>query len=75
MSIKYPNAHFLKVDVDECPETTVAYNVHSMPTFIFLRNKIRLVLKLLASGSCSFYTSNDSILRWPSTTDAKVGIG
>jgi hypothetical protein len=44
MSVKYPNAHFLKVDVDECPETTVAYNVHSMPTFIFLRNKIRLVL-------------------------------
>jgi len=42
MSIKYPNAHFLKVDVEECPETAVAYNVNSMPTFIFLRNKIRI---------------------------------
>ena len=41
MSVKYPNAHFLKVDVEECPETAVAYNVNSMPTFIFLRNKIR----------------------------------
>jgi thiol-disulfide isomerase/thioredoxin len=41
LSSKYPNAHFLKVDVEECPETAVAYNVHSMPTFIFLRNKIR----------------------------------
>ena len=41
LSNKYPNALFLKVDVDECPETAAAYNVNSMPTFIFLRNKIR----------------------------------
>jgi len=41
LSTKYPNAFFIKVDVDECPETAVAYNVNSMPTFIFLRNKIR----------------------------------
>jgi thiol-disulfide isomerase/thioredoxin len=44
MSIKYPNAHFLNVDVDECQETAAAYGVNSMPTFIFMRNKTRLAL-------------------------------
>lgn len=44
MSVKYPNAHFLNVDVNNCQETAVAYGVTSMPTFIFLRNKTRLAL-------------------------------
>ena len=30
---------FLKVDVDKCPGTAAAYNVTSMPTFIFIRNR------------------------------------
>ena len=42
MSVKYPNAHFLNVDVDQCQETAAAYGVSSMPTFIFLRNKTRV---------------------------------
>lgn len=44
MSIKYPNAHFLNVDVDECQETAAAYGITAMPTFVFLRNKTRLAL-------------------------------
>ena len=44
MSTKYPNAHFLNVDVDECQETAASYGVTAMPTFVFLRNKTRLAL-------------------------------
>ena len=44
MSTKFPNAHFLNVDVDECQETAASYGVTAMPTFIFLRNKTRLAL-------------------------------
>ena len=44
MSLKYPNAHFLNVDVDECQETAAAYGISAMPTFVFLRNKTRLAL-------------------------------
>lgn len=42
MSVKYANAHFLNVDVDECQETAAAYGITAMPTFIFMRNKARL---------------------------------
>lgn len=39
LSTKYPNAVFLKVDVDKCPGTAAAYEVSSMPTFLFMRNR------------------------------------
>lgn len=39
LSTKYPNAFFLKVDVDKCPGTAAANEVSSMPTFIFYRNQ------------------------------------
>ncbi|XP_018336597.1 thioredoxin-2 [Agrilus planipennis] len=29
----------LKVSVDECEELTVEYNISSMPTFLFIKNK------------------------------------
>ena len=44
MSTKYPNAHFLNVDVDECSETAASHGVTAMPTFMFLRNKTRLAM-------------------------------
>ena len=44
MSVKFPNAHFLNVDVDACQETAASYGVTAMPTFVFLRNKTRLAL-------------------------------
>ena len=30
------------MDVDACPETTASYSVTAMPTFVFLKNKVRL---------------------------------
>jgi thioredoxin len=39
LSTKYPNALFLKVDVDKCPGTAAANEVNSMPTFILFRNR------------------------------------
>ncbi len=34
-----PNVLFIKVDVDENEETTAAYDISAMPTFIFIKNK------------------------------------
>lgn len=41
-SVKYPNAVFLKVDVDKCQETGAAAGVSAMPTFVFYRNKTKI---------------------------------
>jgi len=42
LSTKFPNAAFLKVDVDECQETAASQGVSAMPTFIFFRNKTKI---------------------------------
>lgn len=42
LSGKYPNAVFLKVDVDQCQETAASQGVTAMPTFMFFRNKTKL---------------------------------
>nr|QWA14831.1 thioredoxin [Diaphanosoma celebensis] len=39
---RYPRAVFLKVDVDQCPETAASNGVTAMPTFIFFRNKAKV---------------------------------
>jgi len=35
---KYPDAIFLKIDVDECPEAAQSQQVQAMPTFNFYKN-------------------------------------
>ena len=43
LASQYPNtAIFLKVDVDECEDVAMEYNISSMPTFIFIKNKQKL---------------------------------
>ncbi|CAL1277124.1 unnamed protein product [Larinioides sclopetarius] len=39
---RYPAIIFLKVDVDQCPETATSQGVTSMPTFIFYKNKMKI---------------------------------
>lgn len=42
LSNKYPQAVFLKVDVDECDTVAAANSVSAMPTFIFFRARTRI---------------------------------
>ena len=42
LSLKYPKAVFLKVDVDKCADTASMQDVSAMPTFIFYRRRTRL---------------------------------
>ncbi|XP_006616662.1 thioredoxin-like protein 1 isoform X2 [Apis laboriosa] len=65
LSLKYPNAVFLKVDVDKCAETAAMQGVSAMPTFIFYRNQTKLGLCQgadptgLESKILQFYGSGD----------------
>lgn len=36
---EYPDVVMLKVDVDECEDAAIEYNIQSMPTFVFLKSK------------------------------------
>lgn len=38
-SKEFPNVVFLKVDVDECEDVAAEYEITSMPTFVFIKNK------------------------------------
>jgi thioredoxin len=42
MAGKYARAVFLKVDVDQCPETASSQGVTAMPTFIFYRSRVKI---------------------------------
>ncbi|KAJ8917391.1 hypothetical protein NQ315_002415, partial [Exocentrus adspersus] len=39
LSKEYTNILILKVDVDECEDIAMEYNISSMPTFVFIKNK------------------------------------
>ncbi|XP_067213536.1 thioredoxin-like protein 1 isoform X2 [Linepithema humile] len=66
LSLKYPRAVFLKVDVDKCGDTASVQNVRAMPTFIFYRRRTRLGLCQgadpagLESKIQQFYDTGDS---------------
>ncbi|XP_034950036.1 thioredoxin-like protein 1 [Chelonus insularis] len=66
LSTKYPNAIFLKVDIDKCAETASSQGVSSMPTFIFYRNRAKLGMCQGANPSgleakiIEYYGSGDS---------------
>jgi thioredoxin 1 len=38
MSDTFENVVFVKIDVDENPETAAKYEVSAMPTFLFIKN-------------------------------------
>lgn len=38
MATEYPDVVMLKVDVDECEDAAIEYNIQSMPTFVFLKS-------------------------------------
>ena len=64
LSRRYPRAVFLKVDVDQCPETAASNGVTAMPTFIFFRSKVDFKtysyqqLNLMLLNCCAFKGEN-----------------
>lgn len=38
MAPEYPSIEFLKVDVDELPETSASFGIQSVPTFLFTQD-------------------------------------
>lgn len=42
LSAKYPNVHFLKVDVDKLEATAQANRISAMPTFVFFKNSAEI---------------------------------
>lgn len=39
LAVEYSDIHILKIDVDECEDLAMEYNISSMPTFVFIKNK------------------------------------
>lgn len=66
LATKYPDALFLKVNVDKCPGTAAANNVSAMPTFVFFRNRSELERirgadkQQLEDKVKQYYTAGDS---------------
>lgn len=44
LAAKFPQAVFLRVDVDKCVDTAVAQGISAMPTFLFYKNKTKIDL-------------------------------
>nr|CAD7428044.1 unnamed protein product [Timema monikensis] len=42
MAAEYPDIVVLKVDVDECEDLVAIYEISSMPTFVFIKNKAKV---------------------------------
>ena len=42
MSKEMPNVVFVKVDVDECEDVAADYNISCMPTFLYLKNGVKV---------------------------------
>ncbi|XP_046439820.1 thioredoxin-2-like [Daphnia pulex] len=42
MSKEMPNVVFVKVDVDECEDVASEYNISCMPTFLYLKNGVKV---------------------------------
>lgn len=47
MANEFPDVVMLKVDVDECEEAAIEYNIQSMPTFVYLKSKKEVKLNYL----------------------------
>ncbi|KAL1502097.1 hypothetical protein ABEB36_007293 [Hypothenemus hampei] len=43
LASEFSDIHIFKVDVDECGELAMEYNISSMPTFVFIKNKKQIL--------------------------------
>ncbi|XP_065365223.1 thioredoxin-2-like [Calliphora vicina] len=57
LSLQYADkAKVLKVNVDDCEEIAMAYNVTSMPTFVFIKN--HQIIDILVGGNAEKLSKN-----------------
>ncbi|KAI8128236.1 Thioredoxin-T [Lucilia cuprina] len=57
LSVQYADkVKFLKVNVDECEDIAMAYNVTSMPTFVFVRDQ--QIIDVLVGGNLEKLVKN-----------------
>ncbi|XP_037809470.1 thioredoxin-2-like [Lucilia sericata] len=57
LSVQYANkVKFLKVNVDDCEDIAMAYNVTSMPTFVFVRDQ--QIIDVLVGGNVEKLVKN-----------------
>lgn len=68
-SRKYRGAVFLKVDVDQCQQTAGSYGIRAMPTFVFLRNKV----KIDSMSGADPNALEEKIKKWVGGEDAAGG--
>jgi len=64
---------FLKVDVDQCPETAASQGVTAMPTFVFYRNKVKIE-KLTGAEPTALEAKIVQLLASDEGGDADVGV-
>jgi len=70
LSTKYPSAVFLKVDVDQCADIAATNNVSAMPTFHFLKGKVR-VDEMTGADEKKL---EEKIKKWIGNGDNDVGV-
>lgn len=67
MATKYPNAVFLKVDVDKCPDSAAANGVTAMPTFLFFRNAVKIDMQRGGDPA----TLEQKVIKWYGAEEAE----
>lgn len=60
LSDAFPNVVFLKVDVDENPDTAAKYEVSAMPTFLFIRRG-QVVDKVMGANAAALKNLLDEL--------------
>lgn len=69
LAAKYPNAVFIKIDVDKCQGTAMANQVSAMPTFVFFRNRSEID-RIRGADKAQLENKVKQYYSQPSTVDA-----
>lgn len=73
LSQKFERVVFLKLDVDQCPETAASQGVTAMPTFLFYRNRIKID-RLAGADPAALEAKITQLAGAEESEDADVGV-